>query len=378
MTTAARKRVLLVDDEPNVLSAIQRHIRGRLDVETANSAAEALEKLTKFGPFAVVVSDMQMPGKSGAELLAEVRTLAPQTTRVMLTGNSDQGTAIRAVNEGAIFRFLNKPCPPDVLERTIREGIEQYELLQVERELLEQTLMGAVRAMSEIIATLSPELGGLATSASQAAGAIARGLGHERAWQVEVAALLLHAGVVTFPQEMIQAVAAKPSDKPDPSEVLGRVTAVSARLIENIPRLEPVGRIVRAAGGATPAGLTPGEANDATIVRAAYFVVQSELHGVERGEALRRVARSLPSADTTLAAAFIAAFPMLEQRYEERAFKLKEIRLGMKLARSVETAAGGLLLREGHEFTAAILERVRNFAEVNGIKEPIWVLVPVS
>jgi len=102
-------KVLLVDDETNVLQAYTRVLRRRFDLEVAQGGAEALESLARSGPFAVIVSDMRMPGMDGVELLAQVRERFPDTTRIMLTGNADQATAMAAVNLGAIFRFLTKP-----------------------------------------------------------------------------------------------------------------------------------------------------------------------------------------------------------------------------------------------------------------------------
>src|SRR4030042_1805929 len=93
-------------------------------------------------PYAVIVSDLKMPGMNGIKFLSKVREMAPDSVRVMLTGFAELQTAIDAVNEGNIFRFLTKPCPPDILSRALDMGIEQYRLITAERELLEQTLKG--------------------------------------------------------------------------------------------------------------------------------------------------------------------------------------------------------------------------------------------
>src|SRR5205085_9651219 len=97
---------------------------------------------TPIQSYAVVVADMRMPKMDGVELLSRLRTLTPTTVRIMLTGNADQQTAIDAVNEGHIFRFLNKPCPPETLEKTLRAALNQHHLITAEKELLELTLTG--------------------------------------------------------------------------------------------------------------------------------------------------------------------------------------------------------------------------------------------
>ncbi|NIQ03497.1 MAG: response regulator, partial [Nitrospinaceae bacterium] len=94
--------------------------------------------------FAVVVSDMRMPDMDGIQFLSRVREHYPQTVRMMLTGYADVKTAMNAVNEGNIFRFMTKPCPPEVFEKVLSAGIEQYRLITAERDLLERTLKGSV------------------------------------------------------------------------------------------------------------------------------------------------------------------------------------------------------------------------------------------
>src|ERR1700722_15579286 len=104
------KKILLVDDEPNVLSAFQRQLSRRFEVQTALGPIEGLAALKEAQEFAVVGADMRMPEMSGVEFLAIVKQRAPDVVRMMLTGNADQATAIEAINHGNIFRFLNKPC----------------------------------------------------------------------------------------------------------------------------------------------------------------------------------------------------------------------------------------------------------------------------
>src|SRR5579864_3783237 len=136
--------VLFVDDEPHLLDGIARALRNEFDVRTATSAAEGLRVLKCSGPFAVVVSDMRMPEMNGAQFLGRVRELAPDTVRIILSGQSDMQQTIAAVNEGHIFRFLSKPCDTQSLLTVVRMGVEQHRLIVAEKVLLEQTLTGAV------------------------------------------------------------------------------------------------------------------------------------------------------------------------------------------------------------------------------------------
>jgi DNA-binding NtrC family response regulator len=122
------KKILFVDDEPNILSGLKRLFHGKFECETANSGAEALAKIRSDGPFAVVVADMQMPGMNGVDLLTAIHSEAPRTVRMMLTGYADRPTAIEAVNKGHVFNFLSKPCSESQMKAALEAGIELYRM----------------------------------------------------------------------------------------------------------------------------------------------------------------------------------------------------------------------------------------------------------
>ena len=100
------ERILMVDDESKVLSGYELLLHKEFQIDTAVGGAAALSALEATGPYAVVVSDMHMPEMNGAQLLARIKHLAPNTIRIILTGNADIQNAVSAVNEGSIFRFL--------------------------------------------------------------------------------------------------------------------------------------------------------------------------------------------------------------------------------------------------------------------------------
>ncbi|MGA3034787.1 MAG: response regulator [Terracidiphilus sp.] len=119
-------RILFVDDEKNVLDGYKRLLHGDFNIETAQSGAQALAELHIFGPCAIVISDMRMPGMNGAEFLAQVRQISPNTVRMLLTGHKDVNEAAQAVNHGRIFRYLTKPCKKGDLVLAIHLGLAQY------------------------------------------------------------------------------------------------------------------------------------------------------------------------------------------------------------------------------------------------------------
>jgi len=132
------EKILFVDDEPPVLDGYKRMLYKDFKVETAVGGEQGLAAIQEHGPFAVVISDMRMPGMNGAEFLAQVRQKVPDTVRMLLTGYADLNAAIDAVNRGNIFRFLTKPCEKDVLAGAIHLGVEQYRSVTAEKELAQK------------------------------------------------------------------------------------------------------------------------------------------------------------------------------------------------------------------------------------------------
>jgi len=129
-----------VDDEPLVLEGLRRSLQEEFVADLAEGPEAGLTKLKNDGPYPVVVSDMRMPGMDGAQFLAAVRTLSPESIRVMLTGLSDMETATRAVNEGQSVRFLTKPVSRATLLATLRVCVEQYHAVRFEKQQLKVTI----------------------------------------------------------------------------------------------------------------------------------------------------------------------------------------------------------------------------------------------
>ena len=131
-------RILFVDDDRRALDGYKRLLRGVFEIETAGSGIQGLATIHILGPFAVIVCDMRMTGMNGAEFLARVRELAPQTVRMLLTGYKDMDLAVEAVNDGQIFRYLNKPCSKDELVSAIRLGLAKYQSNAEDDELIKE------------------------------------------------------------------------------------------------------------------------------------------------------------------------------------------------------------------------------------------------
>ena len=162
----AQCKILLVDDEPNVTSALSKVLRSQpYEILVARSGQSALAILHEH-EIQVVVSDERMPGMSGSQLLATVRKLYPTTVRIMLTGHANTEAAIRAINEGEVYRFFSKPCNAEELSATIRQALEHHELQEKSRELLQE-----FRRKNSMIEELESRHPGIAASETDETGA---------------------------------------------------------------------------------------------------------------------------------------------------------------------------------------------------------------
>jgi len=203
-------KVLFVDDEPSVLTGIQRALHRRFDIQVADSAEDGLARIANNGTFAVVVSDFQMPICDGVTFLAEVGKVSPDSVRMILTGHAQLETCIRAVNEGYIFRFLSKPCATDTLEKAILDGLRQYHLIQTEREYYalkkwNQSLGGLIQAFSRLIESKDPYTAGHQLRVAQFSVAIseALGFGEDIVEQIRMAAMIHDIGKIYVPVEFL-------------------------------------------------------------------------------------------------------------------------------------------------------------------------------
>ena len=138
VTFMEKSKLLLVDDEPNLTSALVRSLdRSQFEIFTADSAQKGCMILAG-NDIDVVVSDERMPGMTGSQFLTEVRKQWPNTIRMILSGQADLEAAVRAINEGEVYRFLLKPCHPKELQMTILQGLQQKKLVAQSRKLLQE------------------------------------------------------------------------------------------------------------------------------------------------------------------------------------------------------------------------------------------------
>lgn len=373
-------RILCVDDDPNVLQAYQRSLRRRFRIETALGAEEALEAVRTQGPYAVVVADMRMPGMSGAELLAEVRRAAPETIRMMLTGHADMDTAMQAVNDGQIFRFLTKPCPPDQFAAALDAALEQHRLVTAERELLSKTLAGSVRMLTEVLSLVNPAAFGRASRVRQLVRRLCEQLQLADTWQIELAAMLSQIGCVAVPDEILAKVDRGETLTRAEAETYNGHPALGRSLVANIPRLEGVAEIIgfqechfdglgERVGEDIPLG--------SRILKVALDFDRLTSAGNAPDIALAILNDRAGWYDPAIVTALRAALA-IEQLHVVRRVRVHELVDGLTLAEDVRSIHGTLLCARGQEVTPSMRARLRTYMANVGVQGPIKVFVPAE
>jgi len=380
-----KSKILFVDDDPNLLAAFQRNLRGQFSFDTALGGVDALRLLQSQGPYAVALVDMRMPGMDGIEVLEKIRELSPDTVRMMLTGNADQKTAVDAVNRGQVFRFLNKPAPPEVLVPSLEAAIERYERLRVERELLEGTLTGSIKMLTDALGLAAPDALGRGQRLRDCVAKLACQLKAESIWELELGALLSGIGCAAIPHSILEKAAAAEPLLTEEAAVLRRVPQIGHDLLADIPRLAGVADIVlyqhkHFDGTGFPADSVSGAAIPlgARMLKIFQDRLELEADGVVKQRAFETLKSREGVYDpvlltqcfvcfgTFLANAVAADRPVLT-------LNARQLVPGHVVVSDIVTRSDLTLVSAGHRLTASIIQRIANFAEIGDLKEPLLV-----
>ncbi|MDR7275249.1 HD domain-containing phosphohydrolase [Catenuloplanes atrovinosus] len=372
-------RILLVDDEQDLLDGLRRQLRREFDVETAVGAANGLFSLGKGAPFEVIVSDFMMPGINGAQFLTAARKAAPSATRMLLTGHTNLADAAITVNQGGIFRMLLKPVDHETMTGALRDCVAQHRLVVAERELLEQTLRGSVQALTEVLSLVSPAAFGRGTRMRRVAAAILDAVGAEDRWALELAVQMSQLGAVSLPPAVAERLMTGVDLNATEQAMVDRMGEVAEQLVSPIPRLGAVAEAIRySRKGFDGSGAPPdGTAGDRIPFGGRL------LRLVEDHDALLAQGASPTVAIATLRSQAARYDPVLLDALAAvaspaggvRGVPMAELQVGMVLAAPVTSLSGVLLVSGGQDVTPGLLTRLRNFAELeDGVAEPLMVM----
>jgi response regulator RpfG family c-di-GMP phosphodiesterase len=370
--------ILVVDDNAHFRALLRMALGSRYAVVEAASGAEGLRAIDPNSPFAAVISDMNMPGMNGIQFLSAMKQRSPDTVRIMLTGQDDQTTAIDAINEGSIFRFLTKTAKMAQIIHVMEAAIEQHRVVTAERQLLEQTLSASIHMLMDLLATAVPESFGRAQTVREMTRTLAAYLEIRDTWELEMGAMLARIGELTLPASLLARMReGLPLDVRE-RQASEQVPEFGHKMLAQIPRFETVGRIVLyqakhydgsgfppdpCAGPALPLG--------ARMLCLLMPLAEMQAGGMPAGRAFKELEKNQTWFDPKILEAATECFA--RRAVLKRAVKLDELRIGQRLVESVVTLSDLNIVSAGTIISAAILQRLRNFDGMVGLVQPIFV-----
>jgi CheY-like chemotaxis protein len=365
-------RVLLVDDEQKILDSFKLNLRKNYDIHLALGPEKALEMFEANGPFQVVVSDYKMPGMSGIELLSRVKTISPKTVRIMLTGHADLDVSIEAVNSGNVFRFLTKPCSTEVLSRAIDAGLEQNKLLNLEKELLRNTLLGSINVIVELLSIVNPQAFARSDRIRRLVVGLIKEMKLPHASKYELAALLSQIGCVSVPAEILNKRYSGRQLSPEEQRSFDLGIRTASALIKKIPRLEEVGDFILCQLD------SPSPEIEGTLGARLLLLALDYDDLILMGNTPTQALGQLSKRGTRYGAPLLAGFEKLlanEDAHRIQDLTLLGLKPGMILASDVRSIDGTLMLARGLELTSFIVDRLLSLAAVMPVHEPVRVRV---
>jgi len=374
------ERILFVDDEPSVLEGYKRVLGRDLPIDTAVGGELGLAAIAKSGPYAVVISDMRMPQMDGAQFLTKVRDVAPATVRLALTGHVDVETAMYAVNEGHIFRFLTKPCSKENLRKAIDAALVQHRLIHAEEELLEQTLHRSVHVLSEVLSFSNPAAFGRAMRLRRIVQHVVKKLGLKSAWQFEIAAMLSQLGCVTLPSELINAAYAGDRLSPEDQKKYDAHPAAAWEMLSRIPRMEAVARIIAEQNNPAPCveAKCPEEKCEIELgiqLLQAGLAFESWIgRGLSSADAVRKIRTCQKGISNSILESLDDLTPSVPMHARECA--VTDLALGMILQEELRNGNGLLVVAKGQELTFQWIERLKDFSRRGVIGKTVSVWMP--
>jgi response regulator RpfG family c-di-GMP phosphodiesterase len=376
----ARPRLLVVDDEPGVLLAYGRVLRTRYDLQVATRGEQAVELVARqTDPFAVAVVDLRMPDMDGIEILRRIRRAAPETVRVLFSGYADMQAAMHAVNDGQVFRFLVKPCLPNVFVAAIEACVEQHRLIVAEREVLERTMLEAVKVMTEVLALGNPVAFSRASRLKSYVCHMAEVLHAPNAWQCKAAAVLSHLGCAGVSGELLERAFSRQPLSAAERALVANIAQVSAGLIAHVERLKPVAEMIaRQRETVDPKMFAGGVLHvdpvvlGSQILKVATAFDDELAAGRTAQEAIRWLRRNPAEYPPPLVEALLG-MPIAESTEIVEEITVAELSPLMVLDQPLVAATGLVLAPSGQPVTQALIHLARSYAATVGVIEPVRV-----
>jgi len=368
------EKVVFIDDEKNILSGFRRTLGIKFDVFTTDSVKEGLEYVKNNQP-AVVVSDYKMPEMNGVDVLKECFKISNNSTRILLTGYADIDIAMSAINEGYIFRFLTKPCEPQILQKALNDGIRNHQLQIAEKELIKGTVQGSIKMITDILSLTNPLAFGQGERISKLVSDFLQEYKIANSWHIEVASMLCNIGFVALPPELVEKACKFEEMTISESEMYLSHTKTASSLLIHIPRFKEIAQIIEKLEY-TSENRSKMPIGTRLIRIARDFDLYSS-GGIEITSAIKKM-KDIPDLYDEIFINVLEKVVAGKKGYVARDLEFKDVKEGMIIREDVRTKDKVLLLKKGQVLNATCMTRLNNYHKSVGLKEPLCVIVQVS
>ena len=284
---------------------------------------------------------------------------------MLLTGYTDMQSAMAAVNEGQIFRFISKPCPPDQLHAAFTAAIIQHRLIVAEKVLLQQTLLGCVESLTKVLSLTKPTAFGRALRLRHKVRAILEHLAWEDAWQLEAAAVLSQLGAVTLSDDILTRLnEGDGGDDADREEIAASIDT-SVQMLDAIPRLEPVIEILKFVSSGVRGKTMPDPTKAPAGGKLLRIILEwdaLEARGFGQVDSLAKLGSEPETFDRELIEKLKILPALAGAQSSVVSIKVRDLKPGMVLSEDLVRKNGVVILPRGFEIDRSLLAHIRAFA----------------
>lgn len=356
------KKILFVDDDKALLNTMERNLAFEFEVVTADGCEAALAEVEKQGPFSVAVVDMQMPQVNGIQTIEKLRERMPEAVFMMLTGNQDVGTAVQAINDGHVFRFITKPCEVNEIKRALTAAQEQHNLVIAEKELLYGTFMGSINLMTDIIEMDGNRQIDTRRMAATIASLYAS-LDLQLGWEEKIASRICLVGIAMLePQEVIEFESLDP-ESDEHKNLVNRVFNLSSKMIAKIPRLGWISEVFLYTPKIESYNLkTQRREVVAVCLKVAFYWNYLTLRGLSVEEATSTLRTIMPNMNT----AVLEGIGCLDDNRDAHALikvGVQNLIEGMVPNVDIDSPTGERVISRGRRMSATIIENLQRIPE---------------
>lgn len=367
------KTILFIDSDDSVLTGLPKKVHKQYVVKQAKSYKEALAILKKTPDCCLLISEIDLDDRDGISFLTQLRKKFPKIIRMVMTARREFDEACKALNSAGAFKIIAKPCPPDMLAKMIKKGVQKYDADREKQRAMRTALLGSVKAMVDIVDMVSPEAMGFAKRIRSLVYKTGKALGYKHLWQLDLAVMLSHIGCVALPDEIIYKMDSGEPLTPEEKQIFGMHPGIASTLLSNINQMAPVAEIIRHQHET----LNPKQPLGSRIIKVALDLDRLERLGKDPLTILDKMSTKDKLYDPKVVESMLKLLTPPDF-LSVCQVSIEELEEGMIMAKDLVNKDGSKLLLRGQKISKASLIRLKAFHIALGIMDPVHVVVAKS